>query len=64
MNNDPITVSHRGQFAERSSGLPIGYYSRSDRARDVFVRYRWLAIVALLIALALAWYTRSPLPNL
>jgi hypothetical protein len=46
---------------ERSSGLPIDYFKPDPL--DVFVRWRWLAIVVLIVAIALAGFTASDLPN-
>lgn len=46
---------------ERQSHLPIGYF-RAD-PMDAFIRWRWLAIVVLVVALAVAGLTASDLPN-
>jgi hypothetical protein len=45
----------------RNSGIPHGYFE--DTARDVFLRWRWLAIVALILALIGATLTASDMPN-
>jgi len=64
----PPTISSHPRFDDasywrfdRNSGIPHGYFE--DTARDVFLRWRWLAIVALILALIGAALTASDMPN-
>lgn len=60
-----LAGEHNDAFVPRESHLPIGAFrDPADVAREFFVRWRWVAIVVLALALIGAVLTRSDLPNL